>query len=134
MPAGDFRIREAEAKDAEAIAAVHLDSIRLIGPAFYARHLVDAWATGLTPAVYINAMKGGEAFFVAVGVDDPSQALGFSSHRIDDDEHGVSVYVRGAAARRGIGTALLHVAEEHARAAGARRISIEASLPGVPFY
>jgi GNAT superfamily N-acetyltransferase len=44
------------------------------------------------------------------------------------------VYVRGAAARRGIGSALLRLAEAHALESGATGIHVEASLAGVEFY
>ena len=60
--------------------------------------------------------------------------LGFATHRVDDDQDGASVYVRGCATRRGIGTALLQLAEDHARSHGAKTIQIQASLAGVEFY
>ena len=60
--------------------------------------------------------------------------LGFATHRIDDAQDGASVYVRGGVARRGIGTELLRLAEEHALAHGATSLRIQASLAGVEFY
>ena len=127
--------RSASTDDAEAIASAHIGSIRSIGPAFYSPDIVDAWAEGLTPDVYVNAMNGGEAFFIAVGqLDGAPVVLGFSTHRVDDAQDGASVYVRGSAARHGVGTALLRLAEEHALADGARSIQIQASLAGVEFY
>ena len=60
--------------------------------------------------------------------------LGFSSHRIDDGVHGISVYVRGQAAHRGIGSALLRTAEADAITAGATEIRIDASFAAVEFY
>ena len=80
-------------------------------------------------------MDGGEAFFVATGtLDGELTVLGFSTHRVDDAQDGASVYVRGRAARRGIGTLLLRRAEDHARAHGASSLQIQASLAGVEFY
>jgi GNAT superfamily N-acetyltransferase len=80
-------------------------------------------------------MDGGEAFFVATGeLDGKTVVLGFATHRVDDDQDGASVYVRGRAVRRGIGSALLRLAEDHARAHGAKTIQIQASLAGVQFY
>jgi len=132
---GEVQTRRANAQDASAIALAHLDSIRSIGPAFYSPDVVEAWGSGLTPVVYIKAMEGGEAFFIATGIlDGQAAVLGFSTHRVDDDQDGASVYVRGGAVRRGIGTALLRLAEEHARAHGAKAIQIQASLAGVEFY
>jgi GNAT superfamily N-acetyltransferase len=134
-PRSDVRIRPADFGDAAAIAAAHRDSIRSIGPAFYPPALVEAWGSDLTPDIYVKAMKGGETFFIAAGeVGGEPVVFGFSSHRVDAAQHGVSVYVRGLAARRGLGTALLRAAEEHAVALGATCIRIEASLSGVEFY
>jgi putative acetyltransferase len=132
---GEVQTRRAHPRDAEAIASAHLDSIRSIGPAFYPPEVVEAWGSGLMPDIYVKAMEGGEAFFVATGyIQGEPAVLGFSTHRVDDAQDGTSVYVRGAAARRGIGTALLRLAEEHALAHGATSIHIQASLAGVAFY
>jgi putative acetyltransferase len=131
----EFQTRQAHPGDAEAIALAHLDSIRSIGPAFYPPDVIEAWSAGLTPDIYAKAMEGGEAFFIAVGhIAGERVVLGFSTHRVDDAQDGASVYVRGRAARRGIGTALLRLAEEHALAHGATTIQIQASLAGVEFY
>ena len=135
MARTDIEIRRAGPEDAAAIAAAHRDSIRSIGPRFYSPEVVDAWGAGLTAELYARTMAGGEAFFIAIGeVDGQPAVLGFATHRRDDDEDGASVYVRGAAARRGIGTALLELAEQHARDYGATRLNIQASLAGVEFY
>lgn len=132
---GEFQTRRAYPRDAEAIAVAHLDSIRSIGRAFYPPEVVEAWSSGLTPEIYVKAMEGGEAFFIATGyIDGNPVVLGFSTHRVDDAQDGTSVYVRGEAARQGIGTALLRLAEEHALAQGAASIHIQASLAGVEFY
>jgi len=131
----EVETRRAHPADAEAIARAHLDSIRSIGTAFYPPDVVEAWGAGLTPDLYVKAMQGGEAFFIATGhIDDQPAVLGFSTHRVDDAQDGTSVYVRGEAARRGIGTVLLRLAEEHALAHGATKIDIQASLAGVEFY
>ena len=47
---------------------------------------------------------------------------------------GASVYVRGQASRQGIASALLRLAERHAREHGAKSIQIQASLAGAEFY
>ena len=131
----EFQIRAATPADAEAITLAHLDSIRSLGPTFYTEEVVHEWSAGLGPALYVNAMNDGEAFFIATGrLDHETVVLGFSTHRVDDAQDGASVYVRGHAARRGIGTLLLQQAEEHARAHGARSIQIQASLAGEEFY
>jgi putative acetyltransferase len=129
-------MRQAGSEDAEAIAEAHRDSIRSIGPRFYPSEDVTAWAEGLSGAVYLEAMNNGEVFFIATEqIDGGTRVLGFASdYRVEGATHGTSVYVRGNVARRGIGTALLRLAEAHAAAADATSIRIEASLAGVAFY
>jgi putative acetyltransferase len=131
-----IRTRRATVSDADALAEAHRDSIRSIGPAFYPPQAVDDWCEGLSPNIYARAMDNGEAFFVAIGdVDGRSVVLGFASdYQIDGARFGVSVYVRGSAARRGIGSALLRLAEADAAASGATSLHIEASLAGIAFY
>jgi GNAT superfamily N-acetyltransferase len=135
MKLRDVTLRQATEEDAHAIALAHTDSIRTLGPHSYSADVIEAWGEGLTPDLYMRAMQGGEVFFVATGyLDGQSVVLGFATHRVDDEQDGVSVYIRGRAARQGIGTALLRLAEEHARAHGATSIQIQASLSGVEFY
>ncbi len=135
MTLTEIETRRAHPADAEAIALAHLDSIHSLGPGFYPPEIVEAWSEGLTPDIYVKAMEGGEAFFIATGhIDGQSVVLGFATHRIDDAQDGASVYVRGIASRRGIGTVLLRMAEADARTHGATSIDIQASLAGVQFY
>lgn len=130
-----FEVRRAGLEDVDQIAAAHADSIRLIGPLYYDADVVRSWAEGLDGKLYARAMASGEVFFIAVPRDtDSSECLGFSSHRVDDGVHGTAVYVRGTAARRGIGSALFRAAEDDARVAGASVIEIDASLAAVDFY
>ena len=136
MKIAEFETRRAHPSDTDAIALAHRDSIRSIGPTFYPPHVVDDWEEGLTGDVYLKAMEGGEVFFIATGkVDGRALVLGFASdYCIEGSKHGTSVYVRGIAARRGIGSALFRLAEAHAVANGATNIQVEASLAGVEFY
>jgi GNAT superfamily N-acetyltransferase len=134
--ASQFETRRADPSDAEAIAAAHRDSIRSLGLSFYPPDVVDAWEEGLTGDIYVKAMEAGEVFFIAVGkIEGETVVLGFASdYPLEDAQHGTSVYVRGLAARRGIGSSLLRLAEAEAAARGATGIRIEASLAGVEFY
>ena len=127
-------LRRATLSDADAIAVAHIDSIRSIGPGFYPSHVVDAWAAGLTSDLYVRAMNDGEAFFVAIDPRDDQVVLGFSTHRTEPDEHRTAVYVRGSAARLGIGSKLFQRAEADVRASGGTTINISASLAAVDFY
>jgi len=131
----EFTIRRAQPDDADDIAAAHLDSIRSIGPQYYPADIVNDWGARVKGALYVEAMGRGEVFFVAVGASDGrTSVLGFSSHGVDGDQHHAGVYVRGAATRSGVGSALLRTAEASAIAAGARSIDLESSLAAVEFY
>jgi putative acetyltransferase len=135
MVFAEYTIRRADPLDASEIASAHHDSIQSIGPRFYPPNVVDEWGQGLTPDVYVKAMEAGEVFFVVRGqMDDRPVILGFATYRIDDPSDGGSVYVRGAATRQGIGSALLRTVEEHAMARGATTMPVESSLAGVDFY
>ena len=130
-----FEVRRAGPADVNAIAAAHLDSINSIGPQYYPPDIVADWGAQITGSFYLPAMLGGETFFIAIGALDGAPAvLGFSSHRIDGKEHGVSVYVRGSAARRGVGSALYRAAEASAIAARASSVRVDASLAAIEFY
>jgi len=131
----DVEMRRATLADAPAMALAHVDSIRTLGPPFYAAHLVDGWSAAVTPDMYVRAMATGEVFFIAVApLDGQPAVLGFSSHVPAGGDDGASVYVRGSAARQGIGSALWRLAEARAREQGAHAITLEASLPGIGFY
>lgn len=132
----EFETRQAQPSDADEIALAHRDSIRSIGARVYPPNVVDDWEAGLTGDVYRGAMKAGEVFFIATGkIDGRALVLGFSSdYCIEGSTHGTSVYVRGIAARRGIGSALFGLAEAHAIRNGADSMRVEASLAGVEFY
>ena len=131
-----MNIRLAERSDADAIADAHRDSIQTVGAPYYPADTVAGWLEGVAADLYLEAMDRGEVFFVATGdVDGKRLVLGFSSdYSIDGSTHGTSVYVRGLAARQGLGTALLRTAESHALANGGRAVQIEASLAGAAFY
>jgi putative acetyltransferase len=118
-----------------AIAAAHLDSIRSIGAEYYAAAIVSDWGARVAADLYVNAMTRGEVFYIAVGeLGGKPEVLGFSSYRIDGNEHRTAVYVRGKAASVGIGSALFRSAEAAAIATGATRILVDASLAAVDFY
>jgi GNAT superfamily N-acetyltransferase len=130
-----FDVRRAGPADVDAIAAAHLDSIRSIGARHYDAAIVKDWGSRVEGRLYSTAMASGEVFYVAIGtLDGRPQVLGFSSHRIDDGEHRTAVYVRGKAARLGVGSALFRSAEASAVAAGATSIHVAASLAAVEFY
>lgn len=131
----NFEVRRAGPADVDAIAAAHLDSIRSIGARYYSEDVVSDWGARLNGDLYMDAMARGEVFFIAIGeLAGVREVLGFSSHRVEDDQHRTAVYVRGSAARLGIGSSLLRSAEAAAIAAGATSVHVAASLAAVGFY
>jgi GNAT superfamily N-acetyltransferase len=128
-----YHIRRATLADVDAIADAHRDSIHAIGARFYPADVVSAWGARVAGGLYANAMASGEVFFIAID-DGDGTVLGFSSHHVDEGEHRTAVYVKGAAARRGVGSALFRTAEAEARAAGAASIFVAASLAAEEFY
>ena len=131
-----LHFRRANTSDVDQMADAHRDSIIHLGSPYYAPAIVNAWAGAVNPGIYVNAMDEGEVFFVATGrVAGKSMVLGFSSdYAISGTTHGTSAYVRPIAARRGVGSRLLGLAESFARSGGATPIQIDASLGAVDFY
>ena len=130
------RQKRARPEDADDIALAHRDSIQSLGPRAYPPEVVADWQDGLTATLYRDAMEAGEVFFIATAnVEGQNLVLGFASdYPIDGPKHGTSAYVRGCAARQGIGTALLRLTEAHAMVNGATSVHVEASLAAVEFY
>lgn len=131
-----FHTRRAYPSDASDIASAHLDSIRSLGTGFYLPEVVNDWAESVAPDLYINAMDGGEVFFIAVeAIEGANVVLGFASDYVrEGSQHGTSVYVRGPAARRGVGSTLFKLAEAEAISRGATSFRVEVSFAGVEFY
>jgi putative acetyltransferase len=129
-----FIVRQAEPRDADELAAVHVDSIWTLGAKAYGAEIIRAWGGPRTGERYRAAM-GRECFFVAVedGLEQP-RLLGFSSYRLEDGKHRTAVYVAGRAGRMGVGSALFRAAEAAARQSGAGEIHVDASLAAVDFY
>jgi putative acetyltransferase len=136
MSAKDFQVRPAEAVDGDGIAEAHIASIRSLGTKSYDPEIVDDWGAPRSGDLCRRAMERGEIFFVAVerepGKND--RILGFPSYRFEQGKHRTAVYVRGDAARNGVGTALFTSAEGAALQHGAREIDVDASLAAVAFY
>lgn len=136
MAARTFQVRAASALDSDAIAEAHIASIRTLGAQAYDPEIVEEWGAPRTGEIYRRAMEEGEVFFVAVEheLSKEERIIGFSSYRFEKGMHRTAVYVRGDAARNGVGTALYASAESAARQRGAREINIAASLVAVEFY
>lgn len=122
-------IRRARLDDALRIRNLHVRSIRVLCREEYTKRQIAAWSGGRKPRDYRRAMTaGGERMVVA---EDGERLAGFASLRGDEV---LAVYVHPRCARRGVGTRLLAAAESRARRRGVRRLYLDATLTGVPFY
>jgi putative acetyltransferase len=128
----NVQIRLATPEDADAIAEAHMHSIRTLGPQGYPPEVVADWGKHRDGSRYLEAMKSGEVFFLAISPD--KKCLGFSSLRKMDGNWRIAVYVQGNAARKGVGRKLINAAEILAQERKAEFIILDASLVAVPFY
>jgi ribosomal-protein-alanine N-acetyltransferase len=114
----DVAVRFADLADAPAIAAMSRE---------YIEHgLPWSWQ----PARVARAIRDPETNVVVVGRRGAIAAFGIMSYR-DDDAHLLLFAVRRASQRQGIGSAILLWLEDVARAAGCRRIRVEARRDNV---
>jgi putative acetyltransferase len=134
-PGPHFTIRRASQADAEQIGEAHVDSIRSLGAQAYRPDVVAVWGAPKDIERYRRSMESAEVFFVAVTPGPAGErVLGFSSYRMEEGKHRTAIYVRGEAARMGIGSALFRAAEAIALEHGAGEIHVDSSLGAVPFY
>lgn len=134
MPLGKlmprYRLRTGKPSDAAGIFAVHERAIRVLGRGVYSETQVESWAHGNSPARYVEAMRDeGEIFEVAVS--RLRGIVGFCSYKGDEVR---SLYIDPDWSRLGLGSSLLQRAEAAIAAAGHTKVSIGASLVGLPFY
>lgn len=124
-------IRPALATDTDGIARAHVASIQSLGASVYDAEVVNDWGAPRPAEHYVRRMQAGAQLFVAV---EDGRIIGFSDYRVEKGHHRTAVYVRGDAARKGVGTTLFAAAENAARLHGAREIRVDASLVAAPFY
>lgn len=132
-----YVIRPATVEDVEKIIDAHLSSIRELGPGKYSADVVEGWAYPREKQGLRDKILSGKHFMsVAVSESQEQYILGFSNYTYDEasQTHRVGLYVRGTAARRGIGAALFRAAEQYARQFGAKEIHSASSLVAHVFY
>lgn len=109
----DVDVRLATAADAVEISAMSRDHIE--------QGLPRSWGTGRV----LRAIKDPQTNVAVVGSQGAIVAFGIMSYT-DEDAHLLLFAVRRSSQRQGIGSAVLAWLEAVARAAGARRIRVEA--------
>ena len=131
-----FTLRDAVPGDAPAKEDVRAESVRTLGPAAYTPEQVAAWAASTRSVEECAAWIAGRPGATTLAVAPDGRVLGWSDHTLDTTTHThrIGVYVRGSAARLGVGRALFQAAEHKARGAGAVEVRCDASLVAAPFY
>lgn len=118
-----YTIRPYEAADAEKLASLYRRSVLHHGPAAYSPALVRAWAA--TVSADRIADRSGDGRLVVVAVDSAKNILGWGD--LEADGHIDFLYTAPEAAGRGVGSTVLGVLEQHARAQAMPRLYVEAS-------
>jgi putative acetyltransferase len=131
-----MQVRPATPGDALAVFALHVASIRTLGPAGYEPEQVRAWARKDRGPEGYPIGEPGHHFVVAERRGEVSGFgdLVFDSPDVDADGEVRAVYVHPRHAGRGIGSTLLAELEGYARGIGLGSLELSASLNAVGFY
>ena len=145
-----MRIRPATFDDVAALETLIAESARALGRPYYTPEQIEG-ALGTVLGVDRQLIRDGTYFVVETeagivgcggwskrktlfGSDDlPGKDDSYLDPKLDAARIR-AFFVDPAAARRGIGTALMQACEEAAAAEGFRRLELAATLPGEPLY
>lgn len=122
-------IRPFNPSDAEAVAEVHHDSVRGIGPQAYTPEQVAMWSSWSDNRQEFDACLSRGLTLVAE-IEGRIVAFG----QLEPVDHVVLLYCSTAYARQGIASAIYARLEVHAFAAGVTEISTNASRISRPFF
>jgi putative acetyltransferase len=123
-----MNIRKATVGDAEAIIALHADTVKRINSWDYSVAEINAWLSKQRPDRVRSLISDGK---VTVAVDEADRIIGFAT-RHAEEIHGM--YVFADHLRQGIASALYTKVESDAQAEGHDRLIAESSLAAVQFY
>jgi len=127
----NVEIRDAELRDAAAIAGIFYHTVLNVNVRDYSRAQVEAWAgPAPEPGMWEERISDGERqTFVAV---QGERVLGFAE--FEADGHIDTLYVHHECQGCGIASKLLERIEAEARRLGLARLYTEASITARPFF
>ncbi|MEM6828736.1 MAG: GNAT family N-acetyltransferase, partial [Pseudomonadota bacterium] len=119
-----YSIRRYRDSDAEALSALSLAAIRVVGSHTYSDAQVAAWAGRHGgPDMYRNRADRGHMIFLATDENDVPVAYSL----LEADGHLDRLYCHPQHTRKGLAERVLQAAENEARALGLTRLYTEAS-------
>ena len=126
-----YVIRPFEDRDADALAALTLESIRAVGSHRYSQLQVDAWAARHPgPDRFVERSRAGAMIFIAADGEDNAVAYAL----LESDGHLDMLYCHPVHTRRGLAEQLLAHSEHVARGEGIARLYTEASELARPAF
>ena len=126
-----MKIRAYEARDADGVAQVFLNSVSGVGPAHYSAEQVAAWASRAPDAAAVHA-RASDGRLVLVAADDADQPIAFID--LEPDGHIDLFYCAPEVAGTGVAALLYDAVESAARSGGMVRLYSEASEAALRFF
>jgi putative acetyltransferase len=129
----DVNVRPMRPEDARAFLEVHHASVRGLAAADYPPAVIEAWAPMPVSDASIANVAANPDNEVRIVAEAGGTVLGLGV-LIPEKRELRACYVSPAAARRGVGTALVRELERIARAHGVAALRLNSSLSAEPFY
>jgi putative acetyltransferase len=121
-----MQIRRAEAADEEVLASIRWSAILMLAVPAMSREQAEKWATRAAADRMARAIRDHDVWMAVDGI-----AIGWVE--VDRDRV-AALYVSPVCARRGVGSALLALAETSIRSSGYATARLEASQNALDFY
>jgi putative acetyltransferase len=122
-------LRTFHPQDAEALASVYRDSVRVIGPQTYTPEEVEAWAKYPED---IEDFRSRMSHGLTLVAEERDRIIAFG--QLEPDDHLAFLYCAGRHCRKGIGSEIYCALEAHAFQKGILQISTDASRISRPFF
>ncbi len=123
-----MKIRPALLHDCDQIASLRKDTIRHVNSKDYPEEMLDQWSSSANVEAFTNNADSCKRWIA----EDNDKIIGFCEHDLEGELS--RIYVHKDYLRKGIGTALLKVAEDSLKQYGYNEIYIESTITAKDFY